>query len=154
MFVSLPPYEFNVPAEIAPPGARYWRSLGMSVNAAWFLLTVRLRTPERLRDSFLIAWDFDLVDALATLDADPVALMCIAPDSRRRGLPWKAVPIHEIWTAASPLEGKNTCILFVGADGKEYSGLLFDQARLIVRQELIARFEAATPSPIAEERQP
>src|ERR1700740_29210 len=84
MFVSLPPYEFNVPAEIAPPGARYWRGLGMSVNAAWFVLTVRLRTPERLSETFLIAWDSDIVDALATLEGDAVALMCIAPDARSR----------------------------------------------------------------------
>lgn len=154
MFVSLPEYEFHVPAEIAPPRAKYWRTLGLSVNSAWFLLTVRLRTPERLRESFLVVWDSDLVDALATLDADPLALLCIAPNTRSRGLPWRAVPIQEIWRATSSSEDENECILFVGIDGKEYTGLLLDEARRIVRQELIARFEAAAPSFAKMEQQP
>jgi len=95
MFVSLPQYQFDHPAEIAPPGAQYWRSLGPSVNAAWFLLTVRLRTPERLHES-----------------------------SSSHGTP--------TWSMHSQ---------------QGILGLLFAQARLIVCQELIARFGAAAPSP-------
>lgn len=137
MFVSLPEYKFFIPPEIAPPDATYWRTLGISTCAAWFVVTLRSREPEALPDTFLLAWDTDVVSALTSLDAELDSLLFVAPHVRGRKRGWFSRPVREIWAAIDPAE--NPCVLFVGEDGQDYAGLFMDRARGLVRERLVAR---------------
>ena len=138
-FVSLPEYKFDVPPEIAPPDATYWRTLGLSTRAAWFVVTLRSRKPEALPDTFLLAWDTDVVSALTSLDAELQSLLFVAPHVRGRKRGWFSKPIREIWSAIDPAQPENPCVLFVGEDGRDYGGLFMEQVRGLVRSRLIAR---------------
>ncbi len=139
MFVSMPEYQFNIPPEIAPPDATYWRTLGISTCAAWFIVTLRSREPEALPDTFLLAWDTDVVSALTSLDADLDSLLFVAPHVRGSKRGWFSRPIREVWAASDPAEPENPCVLFVGEDGRDYAGLFMDRARGFVRDRLVAR---------------
>jgi hypothetical protein len=139
MFVSMPEYQFHIPAEIAPPDATYWRTLGISTCAAWFVLSVRSREPDALLDTFLLAWDTDVVSAVTTLDADVESLLYVAPHVRGRKRGWFSRQIREIWEGSDPQEPENPCVLFVGEDGLDYAGLFMDRARGFVRDRLVAR---------------
>lgn len=139
MFVSMPEYQFYIPPEIAPPHATYWRTLGISTRTAWFVLSVRSREPETLLDTFLLAWDKDVVGAVTSLNADVVSLLFVAPHARGEERGWFSRQIREIWEATDPAEPENPCILFVGEDGRDYAGLFMDQARGFVRDRLVAR---------------
>jgi hypothetical protein len=139
MFVSMPEYQFYIPPEIAPPDATYWRTLGISTCAAWFVLSVRSREPDALLDTFLLAWDTDVVSAVATLDVDLESLLVVAPHVRGKKRGWFSRQIREIWHATDPAEPENPAVIFVGDDGRDYAGILMDQARGFVRDRLVAR---------------
>jgi len=139
MFVSMPEYQFYIPPEIAPPDATYWRTLGISTCAAWFVLSVRSREPDALLDTFLLAWDTDVVDAVTSLDADVKSLLFVAPHVRGRKRGWLSRQIREIWAATDPTEPENSAVNFVGEDGHDYAGLFMDRTRGFVRERLVAR---------------
>lgn len=139
MFVSMPEYQFYIPPEIAPPDATYWRTLGISTCAAWFVLSVRSREPDALLDTFLLAWDKDVVGAVTSLDADVESLLFVAPHMRGKKRGWFSRQIKEIWHAADPSEPENPTVVFVGEDGHDYAGLFMDRARGFVRDRLVAR---------------
>jgi len=139
MFVSMPEYQFYIPPEIAPPDATYWRTLGISTCAAWFVLSVRSREPDALLDTFLLAWDSDVVSAVTSLDAELESLLLVAPHVRGRKRGWFSKQIREIWEATDPAEPDSPCILFVGEDGLDYAGLFMDRARGFRRERLLAR---------------
>jgi hypothetical protein len=139
MFVSMPEYQFYIPPEIAPPDATYWRTLGISTCAAWFVLSVRSREPDALLDTFLLAWDKDVVGAVTSLDADVESLLFVAPHMRGKKRGWFSRQIKEIWHAADPEEPENPAVVFVGEDGHDYAGLFMDRARGFVRDRLVAR---------------
>jgi len=141
MFVSLPEYKFFVPPEIAPPDATYWRTLGISTCAAWFVLSVRSREPDAVLDTFLLAWDSDVADSVRSMgvDVDVEGLMFVAPRMRGRKRGWFSRDVVEIWHATDPSDPDSKCILMVGQDGHEYAGFFMDRARGFVRDRLVAR---------------
>ena len=139
MFVSMPEYQFYIPPEIAPPDVTYWRTLGISTCAAWFVLSVRSREPNAPLDTFLLAWDSDVVGAVTALDACVESLLCVAPHVRGRKRGWFSRQIREIWAATDPAEPENAAVVFVDEDGHDYAGLFMDRARGFVRDRLVAR---------------
>ncbi len=139
MFVSMPEYQFYIPPEIAPPDATYWRTLGISTCAAWFVVTLRSREPEALPDTFLLAWDTDVASALTSLDADLDSLLFVAPHVRGRKRGWFSRQIREVWEGSDPLEPENGSVVFVGEDGCDYAGLFMERAHGFVRHRLVAR---------------
>ena len=138
MFVSMPDFQFQVPPPLAPPGAKFWRSLGVSTRTPWFVLTVRSRSQELFIDTFLLAWDSDVVDTIKSLDAELESLFCLAPSSARRGNGWTTKNIKEIWAREPAAEGESD-VLFVDADGQAYSGMFFQPVVGATRRQLIAR---------------
>jgi hypothetical protein len=139
MFVSLPEYKFFIPPEIAPPDATYWRTLGISTCAAWFVLSVRSREPDAVLDTFMVAWDTDVVDAVTSMDVDVEGLLFVAPHVRGKKRGWFSRDVREIWHATDPAEPENQCVLMVGEDGREYAGFFMDRARGFIRDRLVAR---------------
>ena len=144
MFVSMPEYQFYIPPEIAPPDATYWRTMGISTCAAWFVLSVRSREPDALLDTLLLAWDSDVVGAVTSFDADVESLLFVAPHVRGRKRGWFSKPIREIWAAIDPAEPENPAVIFVGEDGQDYAGIFMDRARGFVRDRLVARVGDST----------
>jgi hypothetical protein len=138
MFVSMPDFQLQIPPPLAPPGAKFWRSLGVSTRTPWFVLTVRSRSQELLIDTFLLAWDSDVVDTIKSLDAELESLFCLAPSRSEQGNGWTTKNIQEIWAVEPAAEGESD-LLFVEADGHEYSGMFFEPSVGAVRRELIAR---------------
>jgi hypothetical protein len=139
MFVSLPEYRFHVPEGIAEPGAQYWRTLAISCNCAWFLLTLHPATDVGLQDTFLLTWDTDVADGIESLQRDVASLLCIAPPDSEVRSSWSSFGIAEVWRATDPEAEDIPCVLFVGEDGLEYSGLFGGRAHGLVRESLVAR---------------
>ncbi len=139
MFVSMPEYRFSMPLKISLPDAMYWRTLGISTCAAWFVLSVRTREPDAIPDTFLLAWDSDVVGAVTSLDADVESLLFVAPHVRGRKRGWFSRQIREIWSATDPTEPEIPAMIFVGEDGRDYAGLFMDRARGFVRDRLVAQ---------------
>lgn len=138
MFVSMPDFQFQIPPPLAPPGAKFWRSVGVSTKLPWFVLTMRPRSEEFLIDTFLFAWDSDVVNAIRSLDAELESLFCLAPCLSGPGNGWMVKNIQEIWAAEPAAEGESD-VLFVDADGQAYSGMFFEPTAGATRRELIAR---------------
>lgn len=139
MFVSLPEYKFHVPEGLAEPGAQYWRTLGISCNSAWFLLTLHPATNAGLQDTFLLTWDTDVADGIESLQRDVASLLCIAPPDSEVRSSWSSFAIAEVWRATDPEAEDIPCVLFVGEDGLEYSGLFGNRAYGLIRENLVAR---------------
>ncbi len=135
MFVSLPQYRFHVPAPLATPGANYWRSLALSTNTPWYVLTVRAERASPT-DTFLLAWDSDLVEATKAADVQVESLLLIARTGPRSG--WHPIKIAEIWEAADP-EDEATGLLLVDVHGAEYSGFFMQPAVGVQRIRLVAK---------------
>ncbi len=102
------------------------------------MLTVRSRSQELFIDTFLLAWDSDVVDTIKSLDADLESLFCLAPCRPGQGNGWTTRKIQEIWAVAPATEGESD-VLFVDSDGQEYSGMFFEPVMGATRRELIAR---------------
>ena len=149
MFVTLPEYRFPVPSGLFPPGARHWRTVELSMNTAWFALTIRRNVPDTGTETFLLVWDTDLVDAIAALDAEVLSLLCLAPAMSGRERGWRSIRVREIWDAAQTDDG-SPCILFIDEDGGEYAGLFFDKIQGAVRDRLLVRVRPGEEKGAAE----
>ena len=136
MFVSLPEYRLHVPAPLASPDASYWRSLALSTNAPWFVLNVRLKRPDTLIDTFLLAWDTDLIDAIKSSDVEVQSLLLVSRTNERSG--WTPIEIQEIWEATDP-EDESTSVLLVDAQAREYSGHFMQPAVNVRRIRMVAK---------------
>jgi hypothetical protein len=141
MFVSMPEYRFLVPPALSQPGATYWRSVGLTTTAAWFVLTIRPRAPRAPTQSFLLAWDTDVAKALSTLDADMEGLLFIAPVLRKDQRGWHSKRITEVWAGANPEQDLTECVILVGEDGVDYSGDFMEPAKNLTRSRLIAKVQ-------------
>ncbi|MBW8757392.1 MAG: hypothetical protein JF586_07265 [Burkholderiales bacterium] len=144
MFVTLPDYRFHIPAGLAQPGAQYWHTLGISCNAAWFLLTLHPGAEEGLQDTFLLTWDTDVADGIESMQREIASLLCIAPPASASRNYWSSFAITEVWRATDPEQEDIPCVLFVGEDGQEYSGLFGSRAQGLVRENLVARIKPWT----------
>jgi hypothetical protein len=139
MFVSMPEYQFEVPPALAPANAKYWRSLSISTNAAWFVLTVRSRDPQAVPDTFLLAWDIDLVNVVKSRDVVIESLMFVAQHVRGPNRGWFSQQIREIWEATDTAEGDNPCVVLVDENGLDRTGPFMDLTSGMVRDRLVAR---------------
>ena len=139
MFVSMPEYQFNVPAPLAPANAKYWRALSLTNSSAWFVLSVRSRGPRAFRHTFLLAWDVDLIHVVKSSDADIESLLLVAQNVHGNSRGWFSRQIREIWEATDPTAANNPCVVLVDEDGLEHAGPLMGLARGMVRDRLVAR---------------
>ena len=144
MFVSMPEFQFSVPAGLAVPGAVYARAMGLSTCAAWYVLTIRGNEAGRPLHTFLLAWDSDVINAIQTADGKLVSLMFIAPRAAAAGSGWYAKEIVEVWEASDPEQEDGTCVMMVTADGEERAGYFMESTRGIKRRSLVARTPHAT----------
>ncbi len=142
MFVSMPEFQFPVPAPLGIPGAFYARAMTWSSSAAWFVLT--LRYPEAQgSQTCLLAWDTDVADVIASGGGQLESLLFVALKSagKRRG--WSTTQIAEVWEASDPDDEGGRRILMVSEDGQEYSGFFMELATGLQRKKLIARTRSA-----------
>ena len=144
MFVTLPDYKFHIPPGLAQPGAQYWHTLSISCNSAWFLLTLHPATDEGFQDTFLLSWDTDVADGIESLQREVASLMCVAPPASAARISWSSFAIKEVWRATDPEAEDIPCVLFVGEDGLEYSGLFGNRADGLRREHLVARIKPWT----------
>lgn len=138
MFVSLPQYRYPVPAALGAPGAQYWRVLGMSLIAAWYVLSVRMDEEDSPLSTMLMCSDLDLRQALEGLEGTVESLICMAPTEGRAGS-WDAREIAEVWRAVDIEEPGGIAVVLVGLDGVAYSGMFGEIHRGPARHTLIAR---------------
>jgi hypothetical protein len=138
MFVSMPQFQLHVPAPLAAPGAFYARAMSLSSHAAWFVLTVRTAGPEPSIETFLLAWDSDVVSVLRTSPATLESLMFVAPQRSGRNAGWVSERIVEVWEATDPSDSSE-CVLMVTEDGQEHSGFFMEASNGIKRGQLVAK---------------
>lgn len=143
MFVSLPEHKFYVPTELAGQDAAYWRSVALSTNTPWFILSVQPDDPGANIDTFLIAWDTDLVGAVAPRDVKVESLLMVSRRGRAEG--WHPVEIAEIWEATDP-EDESTSVMLVDIRGKEYCGMFMQPAKSAKRTKLVIRIRPLSSS--------
>jgi hypothetical protein len=143
MFVSMPDFEFHVPAPLAVPGAFYARAMALSTHSAWFILTTRTSEPEPTVNTLLLAWDVDVVDVLNSASNTLESLMFVAPRHSGRTSMWVTKHIAEIWQATD-LSDDSECVLMVTEDGLEHSGYFMEQTKTAKRRRLVARAPVGT----------
>ena len=141
MFVSMPEFQFHVPEPLAAPGAFYARAMSLSTHSAWFVLTIRLPEPDPLAETFLLAWDTDVVGALKTAPGKVESLMFVAPQHIGRRYRWVTKEIAEVWEATDPSDDSH-CVLMVAEDGMEHSGYFMEPAKGLQRRQFIAKTES------------
>ncbi len=144
MFVSMPEFRFHVPEPLAPPGAFYARAMSLSTHAAWFVLTIRMPEPEPVAETFLLAWDTDVVGALKTSPGQLESLLFVAPQRVGRLYRWVAKDISEVWEATDPSDDSE-CVLMVADDGQEHSGYFMEAANGLTRRQFIAKTRSRVP---------
>ncbi len=135
MFVSLPEYRFHVPTPLAAPGASYWRSLVLSTNTPWYVLTIRTEEASPA-DTFLLVWDSDLVQAIKTSEVQVESLLLLSRSGVRGA--WSPIEITEIWEASDP-QDEGTQVLLVDVGGNEYSGFFMRPSTGVQRVRLVTR---------------
>jgi hypothetical protein len=144
MFVSMPAFRFHVPEGLGHPDAFYARAMALSTHAAWFVLAVRLPEPEPVVETFLMAWDADVVGVLNSSPGKLESLLFVAPQRRGRTLRWVTKHVCEVWEATD-LNDESECIVMVTEDGQEHSGYFMETPKRIKRGKLIAKVPAAAP---------
>lgn len=102
MFLSLPHYEFQMPAGLREPGSRHWRVVEMPLHAPWYLLTVVQPVPADMdwapSHTLCIAWDADLVDAIKAVEAVRIrGLVAMIPAWASSTGQWASRQISEVW---------------------------------------------------------
>lgn len=138
MFVTMPQYEFAFPLDLTSAGDKYWRMIGTTLHSALYIVTVRGSAEHGILETFIVAWDHDVAQALGKIGGALHSLVCIAPNSDAGGRSWTAVPLEEVWWAENSSESGGRQALFVGADGAEYSGLFGERTFGAKRLALVA----------------
>lgn len=114
-----------MPQGMGIPNAKYWRTVAWSTGAAWFVLTAQGRSDPEIYDTFLLAWDNDVVDALKTTNSDLYALLVMMPVERVLSGRPATVEIREIWESGSSEHG-DISLVFVDVHGIERTGPFMD----------------------------
>ena len=146
MFVTEPSHEFSFPVSLGVSDSRHWRMVEVSLHAPWFVLTVEAKDGEMcFKRTACIAWDTDLVDALASLvDTRAVALLCMTPGWCSPTGQWSAREVREVWVART-LKDQRVAI-FRDERGEEFGdrrGTKLHEG--LVDRRLIYRFEPSEP---------
>jgi hypothetical protein len=138
VFVSHPVHEFTVPVQLGHPDARYWRALSLSLNAAWFILSTRMRDAEQTQATVLLAWEADLLEALDAPDTDIDSLQAMLPTSGMSQDGPVCVTIKEIWDGFERGSTEEQCVVFIDSDGERRTGPFLEINPNAVRADLIA----------------
>jgi hypothetical protein len=139
MFVSIPEFQFHVPEPLGVPGACYSRAMALSTNAAWFVLTLRMPQPEAPFETFLLAWDLDVVNVIKTSRAQVESLLFVSPRWHGDQQGWITKHIAEVWDATDSQSEDEHCVLMVTNDGQEYSGYFMSPVQGVQRRALVAK---------------
>ena len=146
MFVSMPAFRFHVPKGLGHPDAFYARAMSLSTQSAWFVLAIRLPEPEPVVETFLLAWDADVVGVLNSSPGKLESLLFVAPQRRGRTLRWVTKHVCELWEATD-LSDDSECVLMVAEDGQEHSGYFMATPKSVRRGKLIATVPKPAPKP-------
>ena len=141
MFVSMPEFEFHVPAPLAAPGTFHARAMAVSTHTAWFVLTIRMSEPEPSCETFVLAWDVDVVSVLKSSPGELESLLFVAPHRVARKFRWVTKQVVEIWEATDPSDDSE-CVLMVAEDGQEHSGYFMERASGLTRRQFVAKTTA------------
>lgn len=138
MFVTIPGFQIDAPECLAPKGTGFYRALGLSSRASWFIMTLGQGAAS---ETFLLAWDSDVV---STLDASGGELKSLAMVTNPSGSQdWAIVRIREIWSARGHAEADDDAYLFVDEEGSEHPGFALYGDHSLRRENLIARVNTA-----------
>lgn len=143
MFITMPEFQLHVPVPLAAPGAFYARAMGLTLHCAWYVLTIRFLDPEPGCETYLMAWDSDVVDTIKSSSGQLETLMIIAPHQERHRCGWLATQIAEVWEAIDPEQNDEPHVLMIAEDDREYSGHFMTAALGLKRQSLVARARIA-----------
>jgi hypothetical protein len=101
VFVTMPPFEQLMPANMVGPDQQYWRAVTLSLEAPWYLFVYEAQYgQQKVPQTTLVAWEVTLLDIL---EAVPVAnRMGVAriekePGSGNR---WNMSWVETIWAPA------------------------------------------------------
>lgn len=141
MFITLPPFEFRMPAGLVDQDARRWRMMQLSLHVPWFLLSVEVIDPGskvgRVQ-TLCFAWADDLMTYLPSVDPAIVkGLVCMAPGWTSANSTWTSHDVREVWQADSA-DGRYYTLL--GADGQTLDvGLVVAPSEERARRTLLLR---------------
>lgn len=141
MFVSHPQYAFPVPRGLADPETQHWRLIEFALHTPWFLLTVDELTEEgetMLTRTWCIAWERDLAQLLATIDARQIqGLVCMNPGWSSKAGQWTSREIRKVWQIRT--DDAQEYVQFLDSEGKEFHGGLQPDpsAKVVQRKELL-----------------
>lgn len=118
-------------------GAKFWRSVCLSGMATVYVMTVSSRTNRKAQSTLLLARDLDVVDALESMDANLVSLLCLVP-AYPEMTSMDAIAISEVWTGVDLSDGEQRG-LFIDDRGVQRSGALLLPNEGVAQERLIAR---------------
>ena len=139
MFMTSPSDRVELPAGLGIADAQYWRSLALTANTAWYVMTLRPRDEEMSPVTILVLWDTDLVATIESVRADIASLICIAPPSV--GSPtdgWRSINVAEVWQGIDAEFDEVPCTIFVSDTGSEHAGAFASAADGLVKTRLVA----------------
>ena len=130
MFVSHSEHEFHLPDGVAEPGIRQWRQIEFELHVPWFILTVAEPPFEDgavLTRTLFIAWEQDLVHALAATDASRLrGLVCMLPGWKSKTGYWASREVCEVWETQT--EDGRSYMRFIDFEGCVFDGRLQAEA--------------------------
>jgi hypothetical protein len=120
MFITYPPYEFQMPAALVASDARHWRTIELSLHAPWFMLSLEHRDTDSgmtFVHTHCFAWDSDLAAFLPTVDQKIVrGLVCMAPGWKSVTGHWTSHEVSEVWLTQA--EDGQRFLELRGSDGQ------------------------------------
>lgn len=147
MFLSLPQYEFQMPAGLNVPGGKHWRVVEMPLHAPWYLLTVEQVDTGNLdwaiSHTLCIAWETDLADAIKSIEASRIrGLVAMIPAWASPTGQWSSRQINEVWLDSS--EAGKFVTLFDVAGKKLEAGILIEPPKAGPSGELLLRLNGGS----------
>ena len=109
MFVTSPHFEMDVPRSLLTDDRKCWRTIELSFNGPWFILTYRKREGRTAFDHHLLVWLSADVLQILTLEPAPTVV------GLDYGIPSPAIQVafsaHHRITEAQSLRTRRTCSL-------------------------------------------
>lgn len=147
MFVTLPEFEFHVPAPLNPvPSSRHWRVMSLQHFGAWHILAMRVGQGRDAHvASIIFARDHDLLAALQDPQASEIVSLTSMVSSQGR---WLAVSIREVWLGQDLAQSGEECIVLVDSQDHCRTGFLGEINPKVKADRLVARVGARRTCPI------
>lgn len=150
MFVCHKSFEFPVPPLLRSPGSSYYRTVELSLQLPWFIVTYLIREGENscLR-SVCCSWDNDLIELItpqaltqATQTSPPTqqavaSLQQVVPQPDGNG--WAVRDIRSVWTALNASSDEQVVILEDAYGAQFYGTFPSDEAPIVGERRLVAR---------------